>query len=188
MKPRGRPRSEDSRLAILSAAYAMLQGSGRVTIDAVAARAGVGKPTIYRYWPNARALEMAAMLEQPSPDTSVRAGLDSIADLRAQLAKVVAAFANPRGRQTAQMLATATPDSEISKLFRNQFILKSREEGRAILTRAIAEGVVRADLPIEAALDMIYGPFFYRLLVGHAALDDSFAKDLVDVALDGLRS
>jgi AcrR family transcriptional regulator len=185
----GRPRSEDARRAILAAAFAMLQehGAGRVTIDAVASRAGVGKPTIYRYWPNARALEMAAMLEQPSPDTTVQAGADAIADLRSQLFKVVHAFANPRGRQTAQMLASAAPDSEISKLFRNQFILKSREEGRAILARAIVEGLVRADLHMEAALDMIYGPFFYRLLVGHAPLDQKFASDLVEAVMTGIR-
>jgi AcrR family transcriptional regulator len=183
----GRPRSENARRAILDAAYAMMsEPGGRVTIDAVAARAGVGKPTIYRYWPNARALEMAAMLEQASPSTAIRPGGDAIADLRTQLAKVVATFATPRGRQTAQMLATATPDSELSKLFRNQFILKSREEGRVILARAMEQGSVRPDIAIEAALDMIYAPVFYRLLVGHAPLDGGFVDDLVDAVMAGL--
>ncbi|MEY2927985.1 MAG: hypothetical protein RL367_2462 [Pseudomonadota bacterium] len=159
---------------------------GRVTIDAVAARAGVGKPTIYRYWPNARALEMAAMLEQPTTTTMVHPGTDAIADLRTQLARVIATFTTPRGRQTAQMLATAAPESELSKLFRNQFILKSREEGRAILARAMTQGTVRSTIAIEAALDMIYGPVFYRLLVGHAPLDQDFAAVLVETVLQGL--
>ncbi len=185
----GRPRSENARRAILDAAFAMMnEAGGRVTMEAVAARAGVGKPTIYRYWPNARALEMAAMLEQSSPSTAIKIGGDATADLRAQLAKVVATFATPRGRQTAQMLATATPDSELLKIFRNQFILKSREEGRAILERGISKGSVRPDIAIEAALDMIYGPVFYRLLVGHAPLDGGFVDDLLDAVLAGLRS
>jgi AcrR family transcriptional regulator len=187
---RGRPRSEEARGAILQTAYAMLasHGPGRLTIEAVAAQAGVGKPTIYRYWPNARALEMAAMLEQPAPDTSVCIGSSAISDLHQQLTKVVAIFAERRGRQMAQMLAAAEPDSELAKVFRNQVILKCREEGRTILVRAIDEGDIRSDLKIEIALDMIYGPLFYRLLVGHAPLDEAFAYDLITVALAGLTS
>jgi AcrR family transcriptional regulator len=187
---RGRPRSEVARRAILDAAYKMLaaQGPGRLTVEAVAMEAGVGKPTIYRYWPNARALEMAAMLEQPAPDTSVQAGQSAISDLQQQLEKVVAIFAERRGRQMTQMIAAAEPDSELSKLFRNTVILKCREEGRAILERAIIERQVRSDLKIEIALDMIYGPLFYRLLVGHAPLDSEFSRDLVAAALEGLEA
>lgn len=187
---RGRPRSEKARRAILDAANEILadRRPGRLTIEAVAMKAGVGKPTIYRYWPNARALEMAAMLELPAPDTSVHAGGSAVSDLTLQLEKVVAIFAAKRGRQMAQMVAASEQDSELSKLFRNTVILKSREEGRTILERAIAEGQLRADLKIETALDMIYGPLFYRLLVGHAPLDDAFASDLVATALKGLAS
>ena len=187
---RGRPRSEKARRAILAAANEILadQRSGRLTIEAVAMKAGVGKPTIYRYWPNARALEMAAMLELPAPDTSVHAGGSAVSDLTLQLEKVVAIFTAKRGRQMAQMVAASEQDSELSKLFRNTVILKSRDEGRAILERAIAEGHLRANLKIEIALDMIYGPLFYRLLVGHAPLDDAFASDLVATALKGLAS
>lgn len=188
---RGRPRSEEARRAILGAAFEMLvaQGPGRLTVEAVAAKAGVGKPTIYRYWPNARALEMAAMLEQPFPDTNVQAGRSAVADLQTQLEKVVTIFAERRGRQMTQMIAASEPDSELSKQFRNTVILRCREEGRAILQRAILERQVRSDLiNIEVALDMIYGPLFYRLLVGHAPLDRAFAKDLVATALAGLES
>jgi AcrR family transcriptional regulator len=185
---RGRPRSEEARLAVLAAAYELLStyGPGRLTVEAVASRAGVGKPTIYRYWPNARALEMAAMLEQPPPDTNVQVGQSAVADLQMQLEKVVGIFAEKRGRQMAQMIAASEQDSELSKQFRNTVILRCREEGRAILERAILDRHVRSDMSIEVALDMIYGPLFYRLLVGHAPLDAQFAKDLVATALAGL--
>ena len=185
---RGRPRSEAARIAILAVAYEQLvtQGPGRLTVEAVAAKAGVGKPTIYRYWPNARALEMAAMLEQPAPDTNVQVGQSAIVDLQAQLEKVVAIFAEKRGRQMTQMIAASESDSELSKQFRNTVILRCREEGRAILERAIEDRHLRSDISIEIALDMIYGPLFYRLLVGHAPLDAKFAGDLVATALAGL--
>jgi AcrR family transcriptional regulator len=185
---RGRPRSEEARLAVLAAANELLttNGSGRLTVEAVASKAGVGKPTIYRYWPNARALEMAAMLEQPTPDTNVQVGQSAVADLQMQLEKVVGIFAEKRGRQMAQMIAASEQDSELSKQFRNTVILRCREEGRAILERAILDRHARSDMSIEVALDMIYGPLFYRLLVGHAPLDTQFAKDLVATALAGL--
>jgi AcrR family transcriptional regulator len=187
---RGRPRSEQARLAILTTAYEMLaaNGPGRLTIEAVAAKAGVGKPTIYRYWPNARALEMAAMLEQPVPDTNVRIGQSAISDLQRQLEKVVIIFAERRGRQMTQMVAASEPDSELSKQFRNTVILKCREEGRAILERGIAERAICADVEIEVALDMIYGSLFYRLLVGHQPLNGTFANELITTALRGLGS
>jgi hypothetical protein len=86
------------------------------------------------------------------------------------------------------MIAASEQDSELSKQFRNTVILKCREEGRAILARAILDHHVRSDMSIEVALDMIYGPLFYRLLVGHAPLDAQFAKDLVATALAGLAS
>jgi AcrR family transcriptional regulator len=155
-------------------------------MEAVATRAGVGKPTIYRYWSNARELEMAAMLEQPLPDTHIHTSGSAISDLRRQLAKVVEIFTERRGRQMAQMIAAAERDSELAKVFRNTVILKCREEGRDILARAINEGEVRADLKIEIALDLIYGPLFYRLLVGHAPLDESFADGLLATAMQGL--
>lgn len=188
-RKRGRPRSATARAAVLAAAAELLDrfGPGGVTIAAVAARARVGKPTIYRTWPNAQALTMAALMAQPTPSTDVVAGPSPVDDLRAQLRRVVETLATRRGRQLAQMVAAAEPDGEIAKAFRNQVILKSRSEGREILGRAVALGQVREDLDIEVALDVIYGPLFYRLLVGHAPLDAAFAEQLLATALIGLR-
>ena len=77
-------------------------------------------------------------------------------------------------------------DSELAKAFRNQVILASREEGRALLVRAIKDGTLAKTLDAEIALDLIYGPLFYRLLAGHAPLDEAFAGAVVDLALSGL--
>lgn len=186
---RGRPRSEAARRAILDAAAGLLEEGGisAVTMEAVAARAKVGKPTIYRSWPNARALAMATLMEADTAATNVRETASPLADLERQLLKVVDKFATKRGGQVRLMLAAAEQDSEIAKGFRNQVILKSRVEGRDLLTRAIAAGDIRADANIEIALDMIYGPLFYRVLIGHLPLDEAFAKGLLREVLRGLR-
>ena len=188
-KKPGRPRSEKARQAILKAAAKLLDegGMGRVTMEAVAQRAGVGKPTIYRSWPNAQALAMAALMAQPAPDTGVKKTGSALADLRRQLRKVVDTFSTTRGRQVSRMMAAAEQDSEIAKVFRNQVILKSREEGRVLLVRAREAGDIRADVDIDVVLDAIYGPLFYRLLIGHAPLDHAFADRVLDLVIAGIR-
>ena len=159
---------------------------GAVTMEAVALRAKVGKPTIYRSWPNREALAMAAMMSGAAPKTSVRITSSAVDDLKRQLRKVGEAFSSSRGRNATLMVASADPDSELSKAFRNQVMLASREEGRAILARAIKENAIRRDIKIDIVLDMIYGPIFYRLLIGHAPLGEHFTDHLIGEVLKGL--
>ncbi|MCG8441963.1 MAG: TetR/AcrR family transcriptional regulator [Caulobacterales bacterium] len=185
---RGRPRSEAARARVLTAARELLQEGGvpAVTVEAVAARSGVGKPTIYRSWPNAQAVAMAALMQDapPQPVHAESAGPQEA--LRRQLRGVVATFASREGRSAAALIASADANTEIAKAFRHHVILKSRENGRAILERAVAAGGLRADLDMETALDLIYAPVFFRLLLGHQPLTDGFADAVVAHVLDGL--
>jgi AcrR family transcriptional regulator len=190
-RPRGRPRSEEARQAILRAARALLEEGGipAVTMEGIAARAGVGKPTIYRSWPNAHAVAMAAMLEGSDEPraAAVRRGRSALGELRAQLRKMADVFASRMGRNVTLMLAAAQENTELSKAFRNHFIVARREEGRALLKRAVAEGELRSDIDYEVALDMIFGPVFFRLLLGHGALDANFTDGVLEECFRGLR-
>ena len=159
---------------------------GLVTMEAVARIAKVGKPTVYRNWSSREALAMAALLEGGAPDTQVRHTASALDDLRRQLIKVALAFCDPRGRNAALMVASADPDSELAKAFRNQVMLASRAEGRALLARAVAEGKVRREANIDVVLDLIYGPIFYRLLMGHARADEEFVAALFEEVMLGL--
>jgi AcrR family transcriptional regulator len=185
-RQRGRPRSELARQAILKAAAALIEkgGLGAVTMEAVARDAGVGKPTIYRSWPNREALAMAALLAGPSLNTEVRKTVSALDDLEAQLQKVIKVFANPRGRNAALMVASSDGDTELAKAFRNQVMLASREAGRALIERAITAGDVAAGVPVDVVLDMIYGALFYRLLMGHAKIDDGLPAQLIAAVID----
>jgi AcrR family transcriptional regulator len=187
-RPRGRPRSARAQEAILDAAASLINsgGIGAVTMEAVARRAGVGKPTIYRNWDSREALAMAALLRGGAPDTKVNRTGSAIDDLRRQLTRVAQAFCAPRGRNAVLMVASADPDSELAKAFRNQVMLASREEGRAILARAVSEGAMRDDIDPDIVLDLIYGPVFYRLLIGHAPVGEAFLTALVAEVMQGL--
>jgi len=188
-RARGRPRSDRARRAILRAARELIdeQGPAALTMEGIAARAGVGKPTVYRWWPDRHSVAMAALMESEAV-AAAPGGRSPLASLRKQLERVVEVFATPVGRAVATMIAAADSDSEIAKAFRNHFILARREEGRTLLEAALRDGELRRDANIEVALDMIYGALFFRLLMGHAPLDAAAARLILKEALQGLRS
>lgn len=180
----GRPRSEAARRKVLAAAHEILmaEGFGRLTVEAVAQRSGVGKPTIYRSFANASELAMAALMAGP-PDAPGAPAPTLATALTRQLASLTGAFATTRGRQIAMTLAAADPESEMTKAFRNRVILSSREAGRALIAAATERGEIAAPPDLEVILDMIYGPLFYRLLARHQRLDAAFADALAARAL-----
>ena len=181
---RGRPRDPRTRAAILAAARALLERGGltAVTIEAIAAKAGVSRPTIYRYWPNAPAVAMAAFLEA-SGAPAARTSRSPLAALRAQLHAVADAFAAPAGRSIAAMVAAAQSETELAKAFRNEFIARNRDAARLMLERCIAERLVVPPADIDLALDLVFGPLFYRLLMGHAPITRGFVDQLLDAVI-----
>jgi AcrR family transcriptional regulator len=192
---RGRPRSEKARVKVLKAARGLLDdgGLGAVTIEALVARTGVSKPTIYRTWPNAQAVAMAALMDGPQdgappnrPEHDARPRERGVAALRSQLRSIVDAFSSRTGRSVTHVLAAADPSTELSRVFRNRFILTRREEGRAFLEEAIALREIGGNVDLDVALDLIYAPIFYRVLVGHAPLDVPFVEECLGVLLGGL--
>ena len=191
VRARGRPRSDRARRAILHAARELIEENGptALTIEGIAARAGVGKPTIYRWWPDRHSVAMAALMESASVVSNEGgSGRSPLGSLQKQLRKVVSLFDTPVGRNVTTMIASADNESELSKAFRNHFVLARREEGRALLLQAIDRGEIRRDASVEVVLDMIYGALFFRLLMGHAALSDALVGQLLKEALRGLRA
>lgn len=181
---RGRPPSRAAREKALTAAHEILmnEGLGRLSIEAVASRSGVGKPTIYRHWANASELAMEALMAGfPAPDGQVSTGLQ--ARFEAQIGALVRAFSATRGRQIAMALATADPESEFTRAFRNRVILSSRDAGRSFIEAAIENGEIAPPNDIEVILDMIYAPLLYRLLAGHQPLDADLAPSLAAGAM-----
>jgi AcrR family transcriptional regulator len=184
----GRPPNPVARQSVLDTAYRILmnEGLGRLTIERVAVESGVSKPTIYRSWINAQDLAMAAFMAQPQAEAAKSRSASSRHALRTQLASVIETFATPRGRQITLTMASADPESELAKAFRNQIILKSRSAGRSLIEQGIAAGEFRRNIDLETVLDMLYGPLFFRLLTGHLPLTPAFATQLVDTILKGI--
>lgn len=186
-RPRGRPRSKAAHDRALATAREILltSGFGQLTMESVAARSGVSKPTLYRHWANAQELAMSALVppaDLASGTAGDENGSDGKARLTRQLSTLISAFATTRGRQMTIALASANPESEFTKAFRNRILMTSRENGRAIIASAVAAGEMDEPRDIETLLDMIYGPIFYRLLMGHLPLEPQLAQEIADRA------
>ncbi|HEY0937158.1 MAG TPA: TetR/AcrR family transcriptional regulator [Trebonia sp.] len=188
---RGRPRSERARQAILQAAAELLldRGLAAVSMDTVAERARVSKATIYRWWPTKETLALDALFTQWAaaaplpPDTgSLRGDLVELLRPWSRLIRT-----GSYARVTAALLAKAQSDPAFGLQYQEHVIRPRREEAREILGRAIGRGEIPADTDLEAAVDLVYGPLYLRLLQGHAPLSDDFVAALVDLALGGLQ-
>jgi AcrR family transcriptional regulator len=185
---RGRPRSEASRSAIIAAANSLLRtiGLNRMSIEAVAEASGVGKATIYRWWPSKGALALDAYLEAMRAKVVVPDTGDGGEDLRRHARAVIAFYAGKEGRIFAQLMAEAQSDARLAEAFRERFLSQRRTAVLTIWQRGVARGEFRDDVDADVAMDMIFAPIIYRLLAGHAPLSRSLATGLVDAALGGL--
>jgi AcrR family transcriptional regulator len=185
---RGRPRSEAARRAILRAARELLDEGGllSVTMEGVAARAGVGKPTVYRHWSNRYEVAMAALIEATRGAEAPQSREAPLVALKEQLHRLADLFTSSTGRNVAAMLASGYRETELSKAFRLYFVQARRDEGRALLGQAIAAGRIRAGIDLELALDLIYGPVFYRLAMAHAPIDAGFVDALLGEVMAGI--
>lgn len=181
----GRRRSEAARQAILDAAFALLRetsGAG-ITIDAIAAAAGVGRQTIYRWWPSKGAVIAEAMAERAqavasAPDTGVLR-----TDLAGFLADTFAAVADPaNGRMLRQLMAAAQDDTYLAHAAAD-FTAQRRRELGVILERGRQRGELPDAADLDTLVDLVYGFLWYRLLVGHAPLDTPAAQALADAVL-----
>lgn len=177
----GRKRSEESRLAILTAAFELIGevGYAGLTIEGIAARSGAGKQTIYRWWPSKAdvlldALATKADLYVPIPDEGSYA-----ADLRAFLH---ASFALGRRPQVADMLralmAETQIDPEFGRRFRAAFLQHRRDALGIILDRAQARGELPPGLSPGTITDIVFGTLWYRLLATRQPLDDGLVEEL----------
>jgi AcrR family transcriptional regulator len=186
----GGSRSERARGAILSAAAELLDevGFASMTIEAVAARAGAGKATVYRRWPSKATLAMDAVMAEidpaaPFPDTG-----SAIEDFRLQLRAVARVFSRPRIRHTLiGVVFEAQNAPELRKAFADRYMNPRRDRARTVLERGIARGELRPEFDEEILFDQLYGALYFRLLVSGQPLNRRFTDKLVEQAFEGLR-
>lgn len=184
----GRPRSEAAHRAILEAANDLLNEDGfaALTVEAIAAKAGVSKATIYRWWSSKAAVVMDGFLAATAPNIPFPDTGSVKEDFRTQMHTVVSLFASQTGRTIAALIAQGQVDEELAVAFRERYLAARRTEAKQILERGIARGELQPDIDLDVVLDALYGPLYYRLLVGHASLDIDFVNKLVNLVMEAI--
>jgi AcrR family transcriptional regulator len=157
-------------------------------MDAVAARAGVSKATIYRWWPTKETLALDALYTEWA--AAQPSGVDT-GSLRGDLLALLTPWARtassrPYGGVIAALVSEAQTDPAFAAQYRQRVVEPRRDQARAIFARAIGRGEIPPSTKMEVAIDLLYGPLYHRLLHGHASLDDAFVEDVVDMALTGI--
>jgi AcrR family transcriptional regulator len=187
---RGRPRSEQARAAVLTAAGdLMLQGGmGACTMEAIAARAGVSKATIYRWWPSRGAVALEGLLEQTRESIAIPAGLSTREALRFQLGALIELLQDSAcGSLMRGLIGQAQSDPEIAAALRERWLTPRRAVAIETIRAGVARGEVRPDIDVVVAADQVFAPVYYRLSFGHDPLDADLADQLVDQMMAGLR-
>jgi AcrR family transcriptional regulator len=183
--PKGRAphrRNEQARIAVLHAADDLLaeRGFAGVTIEGIAARAGVAKQTIYRWWPSKVEVLLDTLIEDSQESLAVPETGSAIEDAR-QYLRQLAAFitGDPAGQVLLALIGEAQHDAEMAGVFHARYLDPRRDEERAMLARGVASGELPPDLDADRALDGLLGPVYYRALVTSGPISAAFTDGLV---------
>jgi AcrR family transcriptional regulator len=183
----GRPRSDRAHQAILTATRELLieKGFAAMRLEHVAARAGVGKATIYRRWASKEALAQGLLAQLAEPHIAV-------VDLGNTREEFLAAITNPMravtetefGPVIRALLSEIASDPSIGDPFRATVVAGRRAAIAGVIERGIARGDLRRDADPELATELLVGPVYFRLMFG-GVLDLDFAERVVDSVMRG---
>lgn len=183
-RPPGRPRSQTSREAILKAALELVAevGYAGLTIEGIASRAGVGKQTIYRWWPS----KADVLLEAGATKADLYVPVSDRGSYRADLRAFLEASYRLASQQSLVVLLRALmAEAQLAPEFATRFRSTFLERRRAALAVITDRAHQRGDLPPRPApdviADIVFGTIWYRILATHQPLDPGLADDLVAV-------
>lgn len=184
----GRPRSEKSKEAILDAAFRLLAriGYDRFTIEAVAAEAGAGKTTIYRWWKGKAALAVEAFFQATTDELAMPDTGSAQQDFREQIGQLAELLRGNKGRAFAAMLGGARSDATLARELGERWLVPRRQWGFGRMARAQADGELRAGVSVSAALAILYGPLYSPVLFGGDVPDAHAVEDYLNLACSAI--
>jgi AcrR family transcriptional regulator len=184
----GRRRSETSRKAILDATYELLKTVGfhQMSIEGVAARASVGKATIYRWWSSKGVLAVEAFMAAVAPSIAFRETASARADIERQMKLLAEAYRGRAGEILKEMIGFSQSDTEMREAFFVGYLKPRREAAKAALQRGIDQGEFQSNLDPEVLVDALYGPLIYRMLTGYYPIDNNFINQTRRVVFEGI--
>ncbi len=160
---------------------------GVATMDAIAARAGVSRTTVHKWWPSPAAVALDGLLERYHAGVEADESESVEETLTRHLHELVRLLTDsPAGPLLRRVTAAASTDETIARALREQWVAPRRGGAVRALRRAQERGEIRADLDVEVVVDVAFGPAYYRLMYGHAPLDASFEEHVLKIVLEGI--
>jgi AcrR family transcriptional regulator len=185
----GRKRGERLREALLETAIDLVfeVGFRSVSVESIAARAGVAKTTIYRRWPNKAAVVMDAFMIRVGAGTLFPPAKRVMDRVKLQMHAMAKVFMGKDGALVKALLAEAQFDPELAAAFRERWTVPRRTMAVAVFREAIERGELGADVDPETAIDLLYAPLYYRLQMGTGPLSEAYIDGLFRQGMSGLR-
>jgi AcrR family transcriptional regulator len=187
----GRPPSKTAgaHAAIMDAVYALLRETSvrDLTMEAIAKRAGVGKPTLYKWWPSKAALVFAMFHERLAGEPTVTKARTAEAAIRERARRLVVALNGLFGKVMAELIAEGQSDPAVLRELYEQHIAPRRAAALLDIERGKANGEIVADADADLLLEEIFGAIYYRMLLRSGRLTEEYGNRVVDQVFKGLR-
>lgn len=185
---RGRPRSENARRAILDAAAGLaFEGAASAGIDSIAARAGVSRTTVYKWWPSAAAVLLEGLLDRTHDTIEAPDSATTREALTEYLAKLVVLFRDSSaGALLRGLTAASVTDAGVAHAIIDEWFTPRRTAIMALLAEGVRRVELRADLDYEVTTDVLFAPIYYRLMYQHRPLTDRLAAEIMAVCWPGI--
>jgi AcrR family transcriptional regulator len=184
------PRSTAAEQSIIAATRDLLAEVGvhGLTVEGVAARAGVAKTTIYRRWRSKDELAMAVLLDMVRTVVAV----PDLHDTRQELVAFVQGAVNVlgttlMGKVMQGLVSELATNPELARAFRERVVALRVAEVSRLVERGIGRGDIRAGVDVDLVHEMLFGPVYYRLFLSGAPLEDGLAERIVAALLPGLQ-
>src|SRR5579863_6683971 len=189
---KGRPPSEraTSHAVIMDGVYSLLQKKSvrDLTMEEIAKRAKVGKPTLYKWWPTKATLVLAMLCERMAPNLANPTELSAEESLRLRVRRLIDVYNGPYGNIVAGLIAEGQSDPAIRKEFFDRIISPRRSATIADLQRGKDADELLPDTDPDLLNDAIFGAIYYRFLLGSRPFTRRFGEELVDQVIRGHRS
>lgn len=186
---KGRPRSDSSKRAILDATRRLLNHTtiDKLSIEAIAKKAGVGKTTIYRWWPSKAAVVMDAIFSQPGFQNILPTSSTAAEGIYVQLDKIITQLNGKNGRTVAQIISAIQDDYEAVENFHKHYMQARCYQLAKLIDQGMKSGEFRDDIDIETTVDTLIGPIVFRLMCGLVMTED-YAEKITGAILPGIQA
>jgi AcrR family transcriptional regulator len=161
-------------------------GPAALPVDRVAARAGVSKATIYRWWRSKHEVVLEALVDALDTELDLTDTGFLREDLRRQMCQLVTTMTGDLGTVIRTVIAAGQGDNRLNECFRRQVLAKTRGGIEATFARGVVEGEISGSVDLDVAVDALVSPLWMRLVLGHATIDRDLVDKLIDTVLDGV--